>query len=489
MAQGTTTKKVITNSENDARPFGMRDKIGYMFGDLGNDMTFMLQSMFLMVFYTEVWSVSAAQVGLLLMIARFVDAFTDVGMGIIVDKSARTNEGKFRPWVRRIAGPVAIAGFLIYQTGLQDMGMGFKIVYMYITYLLYGSIFYTAINIPYGSMQAAITSNPTERTQLSQFRSMGATLAQLIIGSVTPLIIYSTINGQEVVKTDSTFTILAGVFSILAVLFYFFCYKLTTERVNVDAASVEETVTVEKQAFGKELWTTIKGTFGALKNRALIGIILTALFMILAQLMISSINNYLFPNVYNTSDALSQFNMINPIIALVIATPIAPIIANRIGKKEFGILALGLSALAFGSLFFIHPENVIVYMAFAAVGMFGFFSFNVVIWAMITDVIDHIEIQTHHRQDGQVYSLYSFSRKMGQAIAGGVSGIALSAVGYQSGAIAQSEEVLNGIFNLGTIVPAITFLLAALSLVFIFPLGKNKVNENAAILENRRNNG
>ncbi|OYQ66936.1 MFS transporter [Aerococcus sp. 1KP-2016] len=340
------------------------------------------------------------------MIARFVDAFTDVGMGIIVDKSPRTNEGKFRPWIRRMAGPVAITSFLIYQTGLQDMGMGFKIVYMYITYLLYGSIFYTAINIPYGSMQAAITSNPTERTQLSQFRSMGATIAQLVIGSVTPLIIYKTVNGQEIVKTDSTFTILAGAFSLLAVLFYFFCYKLTTERVDVDAGSVDENHT-EKQGFVKELFITIKGTFGALKNRSLIGIIFTALFMILGQLMISSINNYLFPNVYNSSDALSQFNILNPIIALVIATPIAPIIANKIGKKEFGILAFGLSALAFGSLFFIRPENVLVFMAIAGVGMFGFFSFNVVIWAIITDVIDNIEIETHHRQDGQVYSLYS----------------------------------------------------------------------------------
>ena len=207
-------------------------------------------------------------------------------------------------------------------------------------------------------------------------------------------------------KTDSTFTILAGAFSLLAVLFYFFCYKLTTERVDVDAGSVDENHT-EKQGFVKELFLTIKGTFGALKNRSLIGIIFTALFMILGQLMISSINNYLFPNVYNSSDALSQFNMLNPIIALVIATPIAPIIANKIGKKEFGILALGLSALAFGSLFFIRPENVLVFMAIAGVGMFGFFSFNVVIWAIITDVIDNIEIETHHRQDGQVYSLYS----------------------------------------------------------------------------------
>lgn len=472
-------------AQKTVRPFGMRDKIGYMLGDLGNDMTFMLQSMFLMVFYTEVWGIDASQVGILLMVARFVDAFTDVGMGIIVDKSPTTKEGKFRPWIRRIAGPVAIASFLIYQTGLQDMNMTFKIVYMYITYILYGSVMYTAINIPYGSMQAAITSNPVERTQLSQFRSIGATLAQLVIGSLTPLIIYQNVNGQELVKTDSTFTILAGVFSLLAVLFYFICYKFTTERVNVDAAA-DTNDNEPKQSFMKELLSTMGQTFGALKKRALIGIIFTALFMILGQLMLSSINNYLFPNVYNSAESLSQFNIINPIVALIIAAPLAPIIANKIGKKEFGILAMSLSFISYGILFFIRPESVIVYMIFAALGMFGFNAFNVIIWAMITDVIDQIEVETHNRQDGQVYSLYSFSRKAGQAVAGGVSGIALSAVGYQSGALVQPDGVLDGIFNLATVVPGIAFLLAALSLLFIFPLNKKKVDENAKILAERR---
>lgn len=162
MVQNTATK-----------PFGMRDKLGYMFGDLANDMTFMLQSMFLMVFYTEVWHISPSAVSFLFLVSRIIDAFTDVTMGIIVDKSPAQGDGKFKPWIRRIAGPVAIASFLMYQTGLAEMDMTFKIIYMYVTYILYGSIFYTAINIPYGSMQAAITANPNERTQLSQFRSMG----------------------------------------------------------------------------------------------------------------------------------------------------------------------------------------------------------------------------------------------------------------------------------------------------------------------------
>lgn len=478
-------------TQNAAKPFGWRDKVGYLMGDLGNDMTFIFQSMFLMVFYTEIWGIDPAQVGVLLLVSRIIDAFTDVGMGIIVDKSPGTEEGKFRPWIRRIAGPVALASFLIYQTGLQDMNMTFKIIYMYVTYILYGSIFYTAINIPYGSMQAAITSNPSERTQLSQFRSIGATVAQLLIGSITPLIIYQNVDGQQLVKTDATFTILAGVFSALAILFYYICYKLTTERVKVDAAAQAEAAAKadnndENKSVFKELIETMKGTFGALKSRSLIGIILTALFMILGQLMLGSVNNYLFPNVYNSAESLSTLNLINPIVGLVIATPLAPILANRIGKKEVGVLSMLLAVVMYGGLFFIRPESVTVFIVMAVIGMFGFYMFNVVIWAVITDVIDDVEVKTHNRQDGQIYSLYSFARKIGQSIAGGLSGVALSAIGYESGVLVQADGVIDGIFDLGTLVPAIAFLIAALSLIFIFPLGKNKVIENTKILEKRR---
>ena len=199
------------------RPFGMRDKIGYMFGDFGNDFTFMLSSSFMMVFYTDIMGVSSVIVGLLMMAARFVDAFTDVAMGQIIDYSKPTKDGRFRPWIKRMCGPVAIASFLIYQSEFAGMPMAFKVVWMFVTYLLWGSVFYTSINIPYGSMASAISANADDRTQLSTFRSIGATLANLVIGTATPLLAYETVNGNPVLS-GSRLLMVSGAFSICAVI-------------------------------------------------------------------------------------------------------------------------------------------------------------------------------------------------------------------------------------------------------------------------------
>lgn len=157
----------MANEMQKTTPFGMRDKVGYMFGDFANDFTFILSSSFLMKFYTDVMGVSAGVVGMIMMIARFVDAFTDVTMGQIVDRSKPTRDGKFRPWLKRMCGPVAIASFLIFQSGLAGMSYGFKVAWLFVTYILWGSIFYTSVNIPYGSMASAISADPKDRAELS----------------------------------------------------------------------------------------------------------------------------------------------------------------------------------------------------------------------------------------------------------------------------------------------------------------------------------
>ncbi len=118
------------------RPFGMRDKLGYLFGDFGNDFTFILSTMILTKFYTDVMGVSAAVVGLVMMSARFVDAVTDVAMGRICDRSKVTANGKFKPWLMRMCIPVAFASFLMYQSGLAGLPTGAKIAYLAITYIL-----------------------------------------------------------------------------------------------------------------------------------------------------------------------------------------------------------------------------------------------------------------------------------------------------------------------------------------------------------------
>ena len=151
---------------NQARPFGIRDKIGYLFGDFGNDFTFILSSSFLLKFYTDVMGVSAAIVGVIMMIARFVDAFTDVALGRLCDRRAVTEAGKFKPWIRRMSIPVAVASFLIYQSGMARYSMPVKVAYLFLTYILWGSVLYTAVNIPYGSMASAISDDPDDRQSL-----------------------------------------------------------------------------------------------------------------------------------------------------------------------------------------------------------------------------------------------------------------------------------------------------------------------------------
>ena len=186
------------NTNASVRPFGIRDKIGYMFGDFGNDFTFILSSTFLMKFYTDVMGVEGWIVGVVMMVARIVDAFTDITMGRICDSSKMTPVGKFKPWIRRMCGPVAIASFLIYQSAFAGMPMNFKIGWLFVTYILWGSIFYTSINIPYGSMASAISADPGDRQSLSTFRTMGATLAGVVIGAGVPMIAYDKVDGNSV---------------------------------------------------------------------------------------------------------------------------------------------------------------------------------------------------------------------------------------------------------------------------------------------------
>ena len=271
------------------KPFGFKDKIGYMFGDFGNDLTFLLSSSFLLKFYTDVMDVDAYVVGIIMMIARFVDAFTDVAMGRICDKSKMTPAGKFKPWIRRMCGPVAIVSFLMYQSSLSGLPKPAKIAYLFITYILWGSVFYTSINIPYGSMASAISGNPDDRQSLSTFRTMGGVLAGAIIMAVVPLIIYNKENGNEVIS-GTKFTLVAGICSVLAIICYLLCYHLTTERVRPEISQEQ----LKKNNIGKML-------SNAFKNRALISIIVATIFMLISQLTIQQMANYVFPNYYGNA--------------------------------------------------------------------------------------------------------------------------------------------------------------------------------------------
>ena len=460
----------MAKSNTSVRPFGMKDKLGYMFGDFGNDFTFILSSMFMLKFYTDVMGISAGVVGMVMMAARFVDAVTDVTMGQIVDRSKPTKDGKFRPWLKRMCGPVAIASFLIYQSAFANMAYGFKLVWLVVTYLLWGSIFYTSINIPYGSMASAVSPDPKDRAQLSTWRTVGGTLAGMVIGVGTPLIAYEVVDGNTVLS-GSRMTIIAGVFSVCAIICYLLCFNLVRERVQVEANT-------QKLEVGKLIKSI--GT-----NRALLGIIAAAIVLLLAQLGMSNMAGYVYPNYYNSASAQSVSALVGNVVILLICAPLAVKLSTLLGKKELATISCMIGAVVYAICLFVRPENPYVYVAFSAIAYLGIGFFNTIIWAMITDVIDDSEVKNGIREDGTIYAVYSFARKVGQALSSGMVGGLLSLIGYTQ-ATAFDPEITLGIFKMSCIIPIIGFAAVALVLIFIYPLSKKRVEENVAELARRR---
>lgn len=470
MARRDEAAAIAVFEENAKRPFGMRDKIGYAAGDFANDLTFVIASLFMMKFYTDVMGVSAGLVGLLMMVAKVVDAFTDVIMGQIADRSSYTEKGKFAPWIRRFAGPVAVASFLIFAPYFADKPMGFKVFWMFFTYILWGSVCYTGVNIPYGSMASAMTDKPEERTMLSNWRTIGATVAQIVIAVILPMVVYTTDAEGHQVLSGTNVMIASAVCSILAVVIYMVCYHLTTERVKLSSGADQKSIT---ELFGV-LFT----------NRAFVGIVVSALIFLLVQMTLTGMNNYIYPNYFNNSTAISIASLLGCVITLILSTFITRI-TDRFGKKEVSAAGAFIGAAALIAAYLIHTESVVVFICLFLVAWIGLALFNLVCWAMIIDVIDDIEVRKEIRSDGTVYSVYSFARKLGQAAASGLTGALLSMVGYTA-ETAFDTDVVNGIYNVTCLFPGIGFILLGLALVFLYPLSKDRVQENVAELARRR---
>ncbi len=459
----------------EKRPFGFRDKIGYMFGDFGNDFTFIFASTFLMVFYTKVLGIEASMVGVLFLVARCVDAFTDVGMGRIADLTPENPKGRFKVWILRMCGPVAVSSFLMYQSSLANASMSVKVVYMFVTYLLWGSIFYTSINIPYGSMASVISDQSKDRQSLSVYRSLGSTFAAVAISVIAPLFIYRLDKDGNQVVIGDMFTFVSGVFSVLAVVCYLLCYFLVMERVRLGKKETKE-----------KRGSVVKTLVQVFSSRALLAVILISILTLCATIMSQSISTFLFADYFKNTKALSVNNFLGLPAALILAV-ISGKLVEWFGRKELTAVGCIVAAVIFFIVYFLKITNVWVYIVLsfiASVG--GMYLFNMTIWAMITDVIDDQEVHTMQRDDGTIYGVYSFARKVGQALAGGLGGFALSAIGYDSLAAAQTDSVRMGIYGLSTLFPAVIYTVVAFVFVVLYPLSKRRVEENTKELQRRR---
>ena len=284
------------------------------------------------------------------------------------------------------------------------------------------------------------------------------------------MIAYVTVDGKTMLS-GSRMTIIAGVFSVCAILCYLLCFKMVQERVQLTTKN-------EKLDFGKLLKSIAT-------NRSLMGIIAAALMLLLSQLTMSGMSSYVYPNYYGSAAAQSLASLVGMAGTLLICAPTAVKLSQKFGKKELATAGAVVGAVSYLLCFILRPSNPFVFVAFAAVATISMGYFNTVVWAMITDVIDDTEVRTGVREDGTVYSVYSFARKLGQAISSGLIGALLTMIGY-SEATAFDPAVTGKIFNLACLAPFAGFVALALILVFLYPLNKTRVEQNVATLAARR---
>ena len=458
-------KEVLESSK--VKPFGMQDKVGYMLGDVGSCLLFNFIGSYLLVFYTDVFGISAAAVGTLMAVSRVWDAINDPMMGVIVDKRKRTKDGKFRPYLKYMGIPLGIFTILTFLV-IPNMPQGMKLPYAYITYIGFGMA-YTAINIPYGSLASVMTNDPVQRTELSTWRNISSIFAMIPLMVLTPKLVF---DASDAVSPKG-FLIAAVLYVIIANIGYRLCYKMTTERI------INE---VKEDAPKASLGETLK-TLG--KNKALIGLILSSLGTLTAMFLPNALNAYLFKDYFQAPGLLSLAGLL-PMVGTFLAIPVTGKLVAKFGKKNIAIYSGIVSIAAYVVLVLFPTKNPMLYIALITVSGFGTALYGMIVWALVGDVIDYQEYLSGKREEGIVYATYSLSRKLVQAIVGSIGGFALAAIGYQSGAATQAPEVAESIRTIITVVPLIGFIFGTVCLKFVYNLRNKTLNEVNEELERRR---
>ncbi|EJT6500282.1 MFS transporter [Clostridium perfringens] len=438
------------------RDFSMKDKIGYTLGDLGCCCTEQFRAMFLTVFYTLVLKINPIHVGTILLITKVWDAINDPIIGAIIDARKAKAGKKFIPWMRAFSIPCAILmciGFL----NVSNWDYGFKLAYVLITYVLYESM-YTCVNVPFGSLSSVMTDDTNNRTDLSRYRSLGGTIFMTVIVIVGPLFLYK--DNQPVA---SNFLLLAIICACISV----FCIQVTCvwckERVEIPD--------VEREKIN--YFQVLKNIS---KNRALLGVIIASLVGMIAASVVNGLNTYLFKDYFGNVKLMSISGMLSTVYAIITFIGIK-FVANKFGKKEWCMYGAGFAAIVYGVLFFLPIKNPIMFIAINGICYIGASGFQILIWAMVNDSIDYQELKTGTRNESIVYSTYSFFRKIAAALSASLSSFILAFIGYNVNAATQTPQVISNLWKSYTGIYSLGYVIAILSLFFIYPLTKKKTEE------------
>lgn len=461
----------------------LSEKIGYGLGDMSSSMFWKLFGAYLMIFYTDVFGISAAVVGTMFAVTRIWDSFFDPVVGAVADRTS-SRWGRFRPYLLFLAVPFGVIGILTFLT--PPFGQTGKIVYAFITYALMMMV-YSAINVPYASLLGVMSPDPTDRNTLATYRMtfayLGSFLALLLFMPLVNAFGGGNSGGPMLgwlTAPQAGWLMAVGVIAVVCVLLFLGCFALTKERVRPVRQGKTSLKTDLRDLLHNRPWWILLGAgvaslvFNSIRDGA------TVYYFkyYVDETAVGSISFLGLPFVL--SGLYLAVGQAANILGVILAAPVS----NRIGKRRTFMAAMAVASVLSVAFFWLGKDQLVPIFILQALISVCAGSIFPLLWSMYADCADYSELQTGNRATGLIFSSSSMSQKFGWAFGTAITGWMLAQFGFQANAV-QSAETLQGIRMFLSLLPAAG---AFLSLVFIYfyPLSEQKMRQITHELEEKR---
>jgi len=469
-------KKEKMLDANGTQRFGILDSVSYAAGDFGCNMSFALKGT-LTIFWSQFMGLGDSLYALLLIFVQIWDAINDPLIGSMIDADRRKyKRNKFLSYIWLGSIGLLVAGALCFVP-VPNAPHVVKVIVFLAGYVIWDA-FYTVANVPYGSLLSLISNDTKDRASLSAWRSIGSMLGNMVPMVILPFLIWKNRvdeNGKEVLDEAGDVIkdlqgynvfIAALIMGVIGFLAFQFMIRTTKIRVTSEVKINEE----------KEKFNVFRAFGNFMKNRPAVGATLAAMGMFIGMQGAATAVTVLFQTYFKNpeiSGVVQLFSMI-PILCF---TPLARKAVEKFGKKELCVVGSLCSVVAGIGLVVlpITPDStgLVIYIVCQLIYNLGLGIYSTVSWALMGDAIDYNEWKTGKREEGVVYSLHSFFRKLAQGAGPSIVLVIMVALGYigENGG-AQTAEVALNMRYLVAVLFLISAVLEFIGLALIYNLDK-----------------
>lgn len=427
----------------------LKEKVGYACGDVASNFYWRVFDVFLFIFYTDVFGLSAAAVGTMMLVTRLVDAFSDPIMGAIADRTT-SKYGRFRPYLLWGIIPMAAAGVLTFT--VPTLGDDGKLIWAYATYI-FMMLAYTFINVPYGALLGVVTQDTQQRTTLTSFRFIGAFSGGSLVAYMTPELVTWLGQGDELAGWQYTM----GLYGAIAAVLFSITFFSTKERIS---PPVNQKTPVLQDL--KDLT----------KNKPWIVLFVLALVIMMTISLRGSTGTFYFKYYVDRADLIGSFAMAY-MLALAVGAASTPLLTKLCDKRKLLMILMGIVASLSIVFYFVPKDNVtLMFILQIAIGL-ALGPKSPLVFSMYADTADYSLWRTGRRATAMIFSAAAFAQKLGGALAGAMIGWSLASMGYVANEV-QSGASEQGIVLLMTLIPAV-FAALAVPLIWLYPLNNQQL--------------